>query len=226
MPDRGNALATLRALQDIGVNICCDDFGTGYSSFSYLQNLAFNKIKIDQSFVQALGINPSALRIVQAILAMAHSLELEVIAEGVETEGQYSILKELQCGEMQGFLFGKPMPGVKVGDIVQGTDADASAALSAGWGLIMPLWRDESPRSISAHGDPACHGCHRQPSLPRSPYLGAGIGPAAEERLTWASDRRGRFVSAATSRPFDTSPKQRPQLYPSPGNRLSPSSIP
>ena len=128
--DPGNALATLRALQDIGVNICCDDFGTGYSSFSYLQNLAFNRIKIDQSFVQALGINPSALRIVQAILAMAHSLGLEVTAEGVETEGQYSILRELQCGEMQGFLFGRPMSGDKVWSFVQGADVDASAALS------------------------------------------------------------------------------------------------
>ncbi len=128
--DRGNALATLRALQDIGVNICCDDFGTGYSSFSYLQNLAFNKIKIDQSFVQALGKNPSALRIVQAILAMALSLGLEVTAEGVETEGQYSILREIQCGEMQGFLFGRPMSGDKVWSLVQGTNADSSAAPS------------------------------------------------------------------------------------------------
>ncbi len=81
----GHALATLRDLQDMGVRIACDDFGTGYSSFSYLQNLTFNRVKIDQSFVRELGFTPRALRIVQAIVVMAHSLGMEVTAEGVET---------------------------------------------------------------------------------------------------------------------------------------------
>jgi diguanylate cyclase (GGDEF)-like protein len=108
--DPGKALATLHELQGMGVHIACDDFGTGYSSFSYLQKLAFNRIKIDKSFVQELGVTQSALRIVQAILAMAHSLGMDVTAEGVETEGQFSILRELGCDEIQGFLLGRPAP--------------------------------------------------------------------------------------------------------------------
>jgi diguanylate cyclase (GGDEF)-like protein len=102
------ALATLRTLRGMGVHIACDDFGTGYSSFSYLQNLAFDRIKIDQSFVRELGVTPSAQRIVHAILAMAHSLDLDVTAEGVETETQLSILRGLGCLEVQGFLLGRP----------------------------------------------------------------------------------------------------------------------
>jgi diguanylate cyclase (GGDEF)-like protein len=107
-------LHTLRELQKMGVAIACDDFGTGYSSFSYLQNLAFDRIKIDKSFIHALGVNPAALRIVQAILAMAKSLGMEVTAEGVEIEWQLALLRELRCGEVQGFLLGRPMPGDEI----------------------------------------------------------------------------------------------------------------
>ena len=106
----GQALATLRELQDMGVRIACDDFGTGYSSFSYLQNLTFNRIKIDQSFVRELGFTPRASRIIQAIIVMAHSLGMEVTAEGVETERQFAILRGQGCDEIQGFLLGRPGP--------------------------------------------------------------------------------------------------------------------
>ena len=82
---------TLQELRDLRVQMSCDDFGTGYSSFSHIQEFAFDRIKIDKSFVQELEITPSALRIVQAILAMARSLEMDVTAEGVETEGQFSL---------------------------------------------------------------------------------------------------------------------------------------
>ncbi len=107
--DHLQALATLQELRGLGVQVSCDDFGTGYSSFSYIQKLAFDRIKIDKSFVQELGINSSAMRIVQAILAMAHSLGMNVTAEGVETEEQFSFLREHGCDEIQGFLFSKPM---------------------------------------------------------------------------------------------------------------------
>jgi diguanylate cyclase (GGDEF)-like protein len=107
--DHRQALETLREVRDMGVQIACDDFGTGYSSFSYIQKLAFDRIKIDRSFVRELGTTSSALRIVQAILAMARSLGMEVTAEGVETEQQFSILREQGCGEIQGFLLGRPM---------------------------------------------------------------------------------------------------------------------
>jgi EAL domain-containing protein (putative c-di-GMP-specific phosphodiesterase class I) len=108
--NHSQVLSTLQELQKMGVSIACDDFGTGYSSFSYLQNLAFDRIKIDKSFVRDLGITPSALRIVQAILAMAQSLGMAVTAEGVETEQQFAILREQGCPEIQGFLLGRPIP--------------------------------------------------------------------------------------------------------------------
>jgi diguanylate cyclase (GGDEF)-like protein len=112
--DPGHALATLHELREIGVRIACDDFGTGYSSFSYLKNLAFDRIKIDKSFVQELGVAPSALRIVQAIIAMAKSLDMDVTAEGVETEKQFAMLCEQGCDAIQGFLLGRPVPGNEV----------------------------------------------------------------------------------------------------------------
>ena len=107
--DHGQALDTLHELRDMGVQIACDDFGTGYSSFSYIQNLAFDRIKIDQSFVRELGVNPTAPRIVQAIMALARSLDMQVTAEGVETDQQFAMLRTMGCDEMQGFLLGRPM---------------------------------------------------------------------------------------------------------------------
>jgi EAL domain-containing protein (putative c-di-GMP-specific phosphodiesterase class I) len=102
-------LDTLRELRVMGVQVACDDFGTGYSSFGYIQNLAFDRLKIDQSFVRELGLNPVAPRIVQAILALARSLDMEVTAEGVESEQQFAMLREMGCDENQGFLLRKPM---------------------------------------------------------------------------------------------------------------------
>ncbi len=104
------ALETLRALKQIGVRISLDDFGTRYSSLSYLRSFPFDKIKIDKSFMQALVVDPNALQIVQAILAMGRSLNLEVIAEGVETEQQMWILRGQHCSEVQGLLLGRPLP--------------------------------------------------------------------------------------------------------------------
>jgi len=125
-------LATLRELRDMGVQIACDDFGTGYSSFSYLQNLAFDRIKIDKSFVQALGVSSSALRIVQAILAMALSLGIDVTAEGVETERQFSVLHEEGCAEIQGFLLGRPVPADEVRHCLHDAPTTAVACVPGG----------------------------------------------------------------------------------------------
>jgi diguanylate cyclase (GGDEF)-like protein len=121
------ALKALRAVKQMGVRISLDDFGTGYSSLSYLSRFPFDKIKIDRSFVAALGIDQSALPIVQAILAMGRSLNLEVIAEGVETQQQLRILRDQQCAEVQGFLLGRPMPLRDVCEYL-----DARGAVSAG----------------------------------------------------------------------------------------------
>ena len=108
----GNAeqtMTTLDRLKRMNVGLEIDDFGTGYSSLSYLQRLPFDALKIDRSFVNELGNGNGSLDIVRAIVQLAHSLKLEVIAEGVETEEQLSRVRELGCEYFQGFLFSKPV---------------------------------------------------------------------------------------------------------------------
>jgi diguanylate cyclase (GGDEF)-like protein/PAS domain S-box-containing protein len=105
------ALTVLRSLKKLGVTIALDDFGTGYSSLSYLRMFPFDKIKIDKSFIGELDTDPGARSIVGAILAMGRNLDMDVIAEGIETEQQLAIMRRLCCPEIQGFLLGKPMPG-------------------------------------------------------------------------------------------------------------------
>jgi len=105
--------ATQRAfegLAQIGVFLSIDDFGTGYSSLSYLRQLPARQLKIDRSFVADLEASTDARAIVSAVIQLAHALGLRVVAEGVETEGQRSILTALGCDELQGFLFARPMP--------------------------------------------------------------------------------------------------------------------
>ena len=108
--DFSRAVSILRRLKALGVKIALDDFGTGYSSLSYLHSFAFDKIKIDQAFVQDLETNRHSLAIVRAVMGLSKSLGVPVIAEGVETEAQFSLLVQEGCDEVQGFLFGKPAP--------------------------------------------------------------------------------------------------------------------
>jgi len=108
----GNAeqtLATLDRLKAMNVRLEIDDFGTGYSSLSYLQRLPFDTLKIDRSFIRELSAGNGSRDIVRAILQLAHSLRLKVIAEGVETEEQLSSLRQLGCDYIQGFLLSKPV---------------------------------------------------------------------------------------------------------------------
>ncbi|WP_299842795.1 EAL domain-containing protein [uncultured Jannaschia sp.] len=106
-------LQTLHDLQNLGVRISMDDFGTGYSSLSYLQSFPFDKIKIDRSFIRDLPTSRNCAAIVRAIITLGQSLEIVVLAEGVETEEQLVALQRENCWNIQGFLFGRPEPAAE-----------------------------------------------------------------------------------------------------------------
>jgi EAL domain-containing protein (putative c-di-GMP-specific phosphodiesterase class I) len=113
----GNAeqtLVTLDRLKAMNVRLEIDDFGTGYSSLNYLQRLPFDTLKIDRSFIREMRTGSDSLDIVKAIVEMAHSLRLEVIAEGVETEEELRQVRRLGCNYLQGFLFSKPIDAASV----------------------------------------------------------------------------------------------------------------
>jgi EAL domain-containing protein (putative c-di-GMP-specific phosphodiesterase class I) len=105
-----HVIITMVALETIGVQFSLDDFGTGYSSLQYLKMLPMNQLKIDQSFVRDIVTDNNDKSIVRTIIAMAKALGMDVIAEGVETEGQRELLINKGCEKYQGYLFGKPMP--------------------------------------------------------------------------------------------------------------------
>jgi diguanylate cyclase (GGDEF)-like protein len=114
MQDPEEAITTLHRLKNMGVRISVDDFGAGYSSLNYLKRVPLDALKIDRSFVMNLATSSSDEAIIKAIIALAHSLKLKVVAEGVETVEQLSLLRELGCDEIQGFLFSRPLPVEKV----------------------------------------------------------------------------------------------------------------
>jgi diguanylate cyclase (GGDEF)-like protein/PAS domain S-box-containing protein len=110
MQDINHNVANLNAIRALGVGIAIDDFGTGFSSLSYLTKLPLDTLKIDRSFVHEVNAGPEGLAIVSTIIGLAHSLNLKVVAEGVETDEQWRALESLNCDEMQGYLFSKPLP--------------------------------------------------------------------------------------------------------------------
>jgi EAL domain-containing protein (putative c-di-GMP-specific phosphodiesterase class I) len=110
MEDIKRNIGSLRAVRDMGVTIAIDDFGTGFSSLSYLAKLPVNTLKIDQSFVTDMTSAPEGQVLVAAIIKLAHALHLNVVAEGVETGQQARLLQSLDCDEMQGYLFCRPVP--------------------------------------------------------------------------------------------------------------------
>ena len=103
-------IETLKELKSLGVKLAIDDFGTGYSSLSYLKRFPLDKLKIDRSFVRDLIVNADDKEIIIAIIAIAHSLNLKVIAEGVETQQQLSFLSEKGSDGIQGFFLSSPIP--------------------------------------------------------------------------------------------------------------------
>ncbi len=114
MDNTGEAVETLRKLNDMGLEISIDDFGTGYSSLSYLKRFPIDKLKIDRSFVQDIATDPDDAAIVTAIIALAHSLQMKVIAEGVEEAAQLVFLSRQGCDQYQGYYFSKPLPAAEV----------------------------------------------------------------------------------------------------------------
>lgn len=108
--DIETTVARMKQIKALGVRFALDDFGTGYSSLSYLKRLPFDQLKIDQAFVRDMDDGNSSDAIVRAILAISQSLDLEVVAEGVETSAQHERLLQRGCVMFQGYLFGKPVP--------------------------------------------------------------------------------------------------------------------
>jgi EAL domain-containing protein (putative c-di-GMP-specific phosphodiesterase class I) len=114
MSDAHRSAATLESLHACGFPVAVDDFGTGYSSMSYLKRLPVSKLKIDRSFVSDLGAGAKSDSIVSAVIALAHGLGMTVVAEGVETAIQRSILAGFGCDQYQGYLFSRPVPADQV----------------------------------------------------------------------------------------------------------------
>ena len=146
MADVDRAVATLEDLRALGVTVSIDDFGTGYSSLASLRRLPVDELKVDKSFVDGLGHDPSATAIVAAIIAMAHALDYDVVAEGIESEDQLEALRTLGCENGQGFLFARPQP-------LDGLDAMLVDEANATW----------KGHRVGATDRPAADGVYRSP---------------------------------------------------------------
>jgi EAL domain-containing protein (putative c-di-GMP-specific phosphodiesterase class I) len=108
----------LDELKSLGVPVLLDDFGTGYSSLSYVKQFALDALKLDRSFVAGIGVDPQDSAIVQAVLDLARALDLDVVAEGVETPDQHERLRRAGCQYLQGFGIARPMPAAQVADFL------------------------------------------------------------------------------------------------------------
>jgi EAL domain-containing protein (putative c-di-GMP-specific phosphodiesterase class I) len=116
----------------MGLHLSVDDFGTGYSSFSYLKHFPLDTLKIDRSFVREITIDPDDAAITTAIIAMGHALGLKVVAEGVETSAQQTLLRRQGCDELQGYFFSRPVPADRFAAYLADAPASGKRARGAG----------------------------------------------------------------------------------------------
>lgn len=123
LSDLGQSLDWLHAVRELGCHVYLDDFGTGYSSLSYLKRFPVNTVKVDKSFVRDLSEDSSDLALVEAIVAMARSLGLDVVAEGVESLDQLKLLQQMNCRSVQGYYFSKPVPITEFAEVAARVDA-------------------------------------------------------------------------------------------------------
>ena len=114
LQDEEQVLHFIKNIKKLGIKIALDDFGIGYSAINYLKKFPIDLLKIDRSFIANIDKDQVDLAITKTLIDLAHALGMKVVAEGVETYTQYSILNDLQCDEIQGFLFGKPISSGKI----------------------------------------------------------------------------------------------------------------
>ena len=135
-------IGTLTEIQRLGVHILVDDFGTGYSSLRYLAHLPVDTLKIDRAFVKAMTENADDMGVIFSIISLAHGLNLNVVAEGVETEEQRKLLRLLRCDQMQGYFFSVPVPKDKMEEILRRDQQSAAAE----WQLLLRETPNDFPR--------------------------------------------------------------------------------
>ena len=157
MRDFDATLNTLTALREMGVKIAIDDFGTGYSSLAYLRRLPVDKLKLDQSFTRDVGTEEGDGVIIKAVLAIAHSLQLSVVAEGVETQAQIDFLVALGCTTVQGYMLGRPMPAGATAELLRQSLAHVRGATTPvadeNWDSIMQSRSAGRPETRSRDHD-------------------------------------------------------------------------
>jgi EAL domain-containing protein (putative c-di-GMP-specific phosphodiesterase class I) len=136
----------LHALRALGVQLVLDDFGTGYSSLSYLRKLPLDTIKIDRSFITGLGSDDADLPIVQAVIALAHGLGIDVVAEGIETAAQLTWLRKLACDRGQGYFYARPLAAQQLETLL---------AAANGARVMLPAPETSSPLAEAAAKIPA-----------------------------------------------------------------------
>jgi diguanylate cyclase len=124
MSDPEKSIAVLEQLSVMGVLVSVDDFGTGYSSMSYLRRFPIDKLKIDRVFIDEIASRPEDASIVRAIVSLAHSLRLKVVAEGVETPAQLDFLRTAGCDEYQGYHFSRPLPATEFERLIRDAHAN------------------------------------------------------------------------------------------------------